>query len=150
MDADDKTIEKLQGWFQSFRRVLDIVGSYSEKNYKGMLDGVTIDYANPEHEFYVRIMSGIAQEITHIEMITNYLVKPVRKSGTLLFDYSAGKYKVGDEYINADDIIEYQTKGKWELGRLCRDPGDRLKYFLRDMDAKDCDVELKGLNVRLR
>ena len=82
------------------------------------MGSLEIDYSNPDQEFYLRIFTEFEQLATMLAHGLNYIDRPVRKQGTLSFDFSEGKYKLDDEYLTNGQLFEFMENNQWHIGKL--------------------------------
>ncbi len=145
------TLTMMQQVVSELHRVYNTVGDYIKKKAPAaQMESLNIDYSNPDQEFYLRIFTEFEQLATTLEHGLNYLDRPVRKQGTLAFDFSEGKYKLDDEYLENGLLFEFLENNQWQIGRLQRKP-DSIEYVVFDALKNTIhNVDLKGMTVRLR
>ena len=144
-------LTSMQNAISELHRVMKTVKDYLEK--KAPLEKaaqMNIDYSDSDQEFYLRIFMEFGQLASTIEIAMDYVDRPVRKKGQLVFDFSEGKYKLDDEYLEPGMIFEALVNGQWQIVRIQKKPGT-IEYIIFDaLKQTEYDVELKGLTVRVR
>ena len=108
------TIKHVQKAISELHRVMDTVKEYLDKRMEGVAMP-EIDYTNPDQEFYLRIFTEFEQMAKTISYGMDYVDRPVRKQGELMFDYSEGKYKLVDEHIEDGKLFELLINGQWQI-----------------------------------
>ncbi len=145
------TLTSMQNAISELHRVMKTVKDYLEK--KRPLEKAAqmdVDYSDPDQEFYLRIFMEFGQLVSTIEIAMDYVDRPVRKKGQLVFDFSEGKYKLDDEYFEPGKMFEALVNGQWQIVRIQKKPGT-IEYIILDaLKQTEYDVELKGLKVRVR
>lgn len=144
------TVEFMQMKIKEAHQIMKKVKEYMDEHTLKDHEGITIDYNDPEQEFYIRLFTEFDQLSSMLDIFMEYIVKPVRKEGELVFDYSNGVYKLADEEIKPGCPIEYMENGWWNVGMFEKDRVKPMKFYIVDMRANKKDMELKGLRVRLR
>ena len=144
------TVEFMQNKIKEAHQIMKKVKEYMDEHTLKNHEGITIDYNDPDQEFYIRLFTEFDQLSSMLDLFMEYIVKPVRKEGELAFDYSNGVYKVGDEEIKPGQPIEYMVNGWWNVGVFEKDPVKPLSYNIIDLKSNKNEMELKGLKVRLR
>ena len=149
MAADTLTL--MQNGVSELHRVFITVADYIKKKQPAAAMGsLEIDYSNPDQEFYLRIFTEFEQLATMLAHGLNYIDRPVRKQGTLSFDFSEGKYKLDDEYLTNGQLFEFMENNQWHIGKLQNKPGS-IEYIILDaIKNTPHNIEPKGLTVRLR
>ncbi len=146
MDTVEFMQKKIKEAHQIMKRVKEYMDEHTLKNHEGL----TIDYNDPDQEFFIRLITEFDHLSSMLDMFMEYIVKPVRKEGELAFDYSTGVFKLGDEVIQPGNPIEYMENGWWNVGVLEKDPVKPMTFYMGDVRANRKDMELKGLKVRVR
>lgn len=146
MDTVEFMQQKIKEAHQIMKKVKVYLDEHTLKNH----EGITIDYSDPEQEFYLRLFTEFDQLSSMLDIFMEYIVKPVRIEGELTFDYSNGIYKIGDEEIKSGCPIEYMENGWWNIGLFKKDPVKPMKFYIVDIKDNKKEMELKGLKARIR
>ncbi len=146
MDTVEFMQKKIKEAHQVMKKVKEYLDEHTIKNH----EGITLDYNNPDQEFYIRLFTEFDQLASMLDIFMGYIEKPVRAEGELQFDFSKGVYKLGDEEIAPGEPIEFMIDGWWKVGLLQKDPIKPMSYYIIDIKEKRHDTELRGLRVRLR
>lgn len=144
------TLTMMQKAISELHRVFISVKDYLEKK-KPMekAKSLDIDYTNPDQEFYLRNFMEFGQLMSTVQIGLDYIDRPVRKQGQLVFDFSEGKYKLDGEYIEEGTLFEAMVDGLWYIVRMKKKAA--MEYcILNVVKQTEYDVELKGLTVRMR
>ena len=144
------TVQFMQSKIKEAHLVMKKVKEYLDNNTLKNHEGVSLDYSDPDQEFYIRLFTEFDQLASMLDIFMGYIEKPVRVEGELQFDYSSGVYKLGDEEIVPGEPIEFMIDSWWKIGLLQKDPSNPMSYHITDIREKRHDTELKGLKVRLR
>ena len=152
MEDNNKIVGAMQKAISELHRVMRSVREYLEKKtMNAAVAAMNIDYSDPEQEFYLRIFTEVEQLATTMNMAMDYVDRPVRKRGTLVYDFSLGKYKVDDEYIEVNQLLEVLIDNKWQIVKMRKKEGSSLEYTLMNALKNNIyDIEPKGLTARLR
>lgn len=152
MADKEKVIEEMKAAVSDLHRVMVTVKDYIEKRPLAQrIQDLDIDYSDPDEEFYVRSFMECVQVASMMMLAVEYLDRPVKKSGTILYDYSEGKYRLDDQYILEGQIFEFMQDGKWKVGKLLQNPEKPGQFIAADIINNALyDVDLKGLAARLR
>ena len=144
------TLTMMQKAISELHRVFISVKDYLEKK-KPMekAKSLDIDYTNPDQEFYLRNFMEFGQLMSTVQIGLDYIDRPVRKQGQLVFDFSEGKYELDGEYIEEGTLFEAMVDGLWYIVRMKKKAA--MEYcILNVVKQTEYDVELKGLTVRMR
>lgn len=121
----------MQKAISELHRVMKIVREYLEKKtMNAAVAMMSIDYSDPEQEFYLRIFTEVEQLAATMNMAMDYVDRPIRKRGTLAYDFSLGEYKVDDEYIEVNQLLEVLIENKWQIVKMRKKEGSSLEYTL--------------------
>ncbi len=149
-DKADKVIKEYQDLFNGFQNAMSIAERFIEKNNVAKLDkSLQIDPSNPDQVFLRRSFTSLESSILQVLLFLKHISKPITAEGELHKDAS-GYYSLDGRTVYHGMLIEFFHINRWEIGRLCQASDVPYGYFILGFRNEVFDVDLEGLQVRLR
>ena len=146
----DKTIKEYRDLLNSFHNAMSIVERFLEKNSVKYLDShLPIDVTNPDEVFLRRSFVNLEMSTLQTMQYLSHIAKPILAEGKLALD-SNGQYSVDGHPVTDGMFLEFFYINRWEIGRLCKGPDSAYGYFFLGFRNELFDVNLDGLQVRIR
>ena len=139
------TLTEMQKAIHEFHKTFNTVHDFiMKKKPEERMSKLDIDYDNADQDFYLRIFTGLTERAAILSRALDYLDKPIRKQGILMYDYAEGKFKLDGEYILDGILLEALINNQWYIVQL------QGRSLINVLKRSNMDIEPKGLTVRIR
>ena len=146
----DKVIKEYQELLGNFHNAMSIVERFVEKNSVLKLDkSLKIDPSNPDQVFLRRSFTTLEASTMQVINFLKHISKPITAEGELHKDAS-GNLSVNSHPVHQGMLVEFFHINRWEIGLLCKADDAPYGYFFLGFRNDVFDVNLEGLQVRLR
>ena len=119
------------------------------KNFSEKFATAMLNATDPDAQFKADVAVKISYVMNIMEMLVNYVNKPITKEGMLQRKLD-GNVMLDDKPIPEGALVEYWKDNKWNLGKIVQDKQTKQPQIIDPVSKKVSIAKIEQLKARTR